>query len=208
VLETLPSQNRNAFLMVVAVPTVVTSGDASYNRMQDQSGSSAVSLGGGAVRANNSPRWRLVRRARQSPGDVPGYRIAGRSEGPGPHLRGGNGADRRRRVQRHRTLRQQPMAENTNAPSTGLDLASLGFSSAFVNQIVAPKMPTGLVDGQGEIGGGLFNRSFGDPIASTTTSTPRPTSRRRRSRWGPGRGPTRGSGRRSARISTSRSQSV
>src|SRR4051794_319069 len=53
VLETLPSQNRNAFLMSVTVPTVVTSGDASYNRMQDQAGASAVSLGGGAVRANN-----------------------------------------------------------------------------------------------------------------------------------------------------------
>ena len=52
-LDTLPSQNRNAFLMSVAIPTVVASGDASYNRMQDQSGASAVSLGGGAVRANN-----------------------------------------------------------------------------------------------------------------------------------------------------------
>src|SRR6266446_5297027 len=53
VLETLPSQNRNAFLMSVSVPTVVASGDAAYNRMQDQGGASAVSLGGGAVRANN-----------------------------------------------------------------------------------------------------------------------------------------------------------
>jgi hypothetical protein len=53
VLDTLPSQNRNAFLMSVSVPTVVASGDAAYNRMQDQGGASAVSLGGGAVRANN-----------------------------------------------------------------------------------------------------------------------------------------------------------
>jgi trimeric autotransporter adhesin len=52
-LESLPSQNRNGFLMAVALPTVVSSGDASYNRMQDQSGGSSLSLGGGAVRANN-----------------------------------------------------------------------------------------------------------------------------------------------------------
>src|SRR5262245_20257366 len=61
--------------------------------------------------------------------------------------------------------------EHTEAPSTGLDLAALGFSSAFVSQIVAPKMPTGLVDGQGEIGAGLFNRSFGDPATSLRTWT-------------------------------------
>jgi len=59
--------------------------------------------------------------------------------------------------------------ENTEAPSNGLDLASIGFPASFVNQIVSPKMPTGLVDGIGEIGGGLFNRSFGDPATSLRT---------------------------------------
>jgi hypothetical protein len=37
-LESLPSQNRNGFFMAVELPTVVSSGDASYNRMQDQRG--------------------------------------------------------------------------------------------------------------------------------------------------------------------------
>src|SRR5262245_45057767 len=61
--------------------------------------------------------------------------------------------------------------ENTEAPSNGLDLASLGFPNTFTNAIVSPKMPTGLVDGQGEIGGGLFNRSFGDPASWLGTWT-------------------------------------
>ena len=34
-------------------PTVQTSGNAHWNRMQDQVGNSAMSMGGGAVRANN-----------------------------------------------------------------------------------------------------------------------------------------------------------
>ena len=39
--------------MAALTPTVVASGDAHYNRMQDQSGNSALSMGGGAVRSNN-----------------------------------------------------------------------------------------------------------------------------------------------------------
>jgi hypothetical protein len=34
-------------------PTVQSSGNAHWNRMQDQSGNSSMSMGGGAVRANN-----------------------------------------------------------------------------------------------------------------------------------------------------------
>jgi hypothetical protein len=52
-LETLPSVGRNVFLMAVTVPTVQSSGDTHWNRMQDQSGASTVSMGGGGVRANN-----------------------------------------------------------------------------------------------------------------------------------------------------------
>ena len=66
-LDTLPSQNRNAFLMSVAIPTVVASGDASYNRMQDQSGASAVSLGGGAVRRTITC-WTVFRSRRSTTG--------------------------------------------------------------------------------------------------------------------------------------------
>ena len=52
-LETLPSVGRNVFLMAVTVPTVQSSGDTHWNRMQDQSGASTMSVGGGGVRANN-----------------------------------------------------------------------------------------------------------------------------------------------------------
>ena len=52
-LETLPSIGRNVFLMAVTVPTVQSSGDTHWNRMQDQTGASAISLGGGGVRSNN-----------------------------------------------------------------------------------------------------------------------------------------------------------
>jgi hypothetical protein len=52
-LDSLPSVGRNVFLLANTVPTVVTSGDTHWNRLQDQSGASLVSLGGGGVRANN-----------------------------------------------------------------------------------------------------------------------------------------------------------
>ncbi|HEY6212696.1 MAG TPA: carboxypeptidase-like regulatory domain-containing protein, partial [Vicinamibacterales bacterium] len=52
-MNALPTVGRNAFLMSVTVPTVVSSGDTHWNRMQDQTGASALSMGGGGVRANN-----------------------------------------------------------------------------------------------------------------------------------------------------------
>jgi hypothetical protein len=52
-LETIPTAGRSVFLMANLQPTVQTSGNAHWNRMQDQVGNSAVSMGGGAVRANN-----------------------------------------------------------------------------------------------------------------------------------------------------------
>lgn len=52
-LEALPSVGRNVFLMAVTVPTVQSSGDTHWNRMQDQSGASTLSIGGGGVRSNN-----------------------------------------------------------------------------------------------------------------------------------------------------------
>ena len=52
-LQSMPTVGRNAFLMAVTVPTVVSSGDTHWNRMQDQTGASALSMGGGGVRANN-----------------------------------------------------------------------------------------------------------------------------------------------------------
>lgn len=49
----LPSEGRSVFPMAALTPTVVASGNAHWNRMQDQSGNSALSMGGGAVRSNN-----------------------------------------------------------------------------------------------------------------------------------------------------------
>src|SRR5438270_4829137 len=52
-LESLPAPGRNAFLIGVTVPTVMPVGDPQFNRQQDQTNASRVSLGGGGIRANN-----------------------------------------------------------------------------------------------------------------------------------------------------------
>jgi trimeric autotransporter adhesin len=52
-LQTLPSPGRAAFLVGTTVPTVVPSGDAQFNRQQDQTNASLLSLGGGTRRGNN-----------------------------------------------------------------------------------------------------------------------------------------------------------
>src|SRR2546425_11292411 len=52
-LESIPTAGRSVFLLANLEPTVQASGNAHWNRMQDQVGNSAMSMGGGAVRANN-----------------------------------------------------------------------------------------------------------------------------------------------------------
>jgi hypothetical protein len=52
-LESIPTPGRSVFLMANLEPTVQSSGNAHWNRMQDQSGNSSMSMGGGAVRGNN-----------------------------------------------------------------------------------------------------------------------------------------------------------
>jgi hypothetical protein len=52
-LQTLPSPGRAAFLIGVSIPTVIPSGDGQYNRQQDQTNASLLSLGGGTRRGNN-----------------------------------------------------------------------------------------------------------------------------------------------------------
>ncbi len=52
-LESLPSPGRNAFLIGITIPTFTPVGDPQFNRQQDQSNASIVSLGGGGIRANN-----------------------------------------------------------------------------------------------------------------------------------------------------------
>ncbi|MBI4477952.1 MAG: carboxypeptidase regulatory-like domain-containing protein [Acidobacteria bacterium] len=53
ILETLPAPGRNAFLIAITVPTVNPVGDPQFNRQQDQTNASRISLGGGGIRANN-----------------------------------------------------------------------------------------------------------------------------------------------------------
>jgi len=52
-LESLPAPGRNAFLIGITVPTVMPTGDPQFNRQQDQTNASRVSMGGGGIRANN-----------------------------------------------------------------------------------------------------------------------------------------------------------
>ena len=49
----LPNLGRNPFMMSKLVQNVIQVGNPAYNRMQDQSGSSAISIAGGPVRGNN-----------------------------------------------------------------------------------------------------------------------------------------------------------
>lgn len=52
-LESIPTPGRSVYLMANLEPTVQTSSNAHWNRMQDQIGNSAISMGGGGVRSNN-----------------------------------------------------------------------------------------------------------------------------------------------------------
>lgn len=52
-MASLPSQARTAFMMGTTVPTVIPSGDAQFNRQQDQTNVALMSLGGGVRRGNN-----------------------------------------------------------------------------------------------------------------------------------------------------------
>lgn len=52
-LESIPTAGRSVFLMATLEPTVQSTENAHWNRMQDQQGNSGLSMGGGAVRSNN-----------------------------------------------------------------------------------------------------------------------------------------------------------
>ena len=57
-LETLPAPGRNAFMIGVAVPTVAALGDSQFNRQQDQTNASLLSLGGGVLSCQQLSRRR------------------------------------------------------------------------------------------------------------------------------------------------------
>src|SRR5262249_406194 len=52
-LQTLAAPGRNAFMIGTTVPTVTPSGPPHFNRQQDQTNASLISLGGGTRRGNN-----------------------------------------------------------------------------------------------------------------------------------------------------------
>ena len=52
-IEDLPNLGRNVFLLSKLATNVATGGDPRFNRFQDQSGSSQISVGGGPIRGNN-----------------------------------------------------------------------------------------------------------------------------------------------------------
>src|SRR5213593_3433763 len=52
-LKDLPNTGRNPFMMSLSVPNVIHTGNPFYVRMQDQTNSSLLSLGGGPIRGNN-----------------------------------------------------------------------------------------------------------------------------------------------------------
>ncbi len=52
-LDQLPNTGRNPFMMALTVPNVIHTGNPFYVRMQDQTNSSLLSLGGGPIRGNN-----------------------------------------------------------------------------------------------------------------------------------------------------------
>jgi len=52
-LVELPNLGRNPFMMSKLAQNVIQVGNPAYNRMQDQSGSSSISIAGGPVRGNN-----------------------------------------------------------------------------------------------------------------------------------------------------------
>ncbi|HKX26426.1 MAG TPA: TonB-dependent receptor [Blastocatellia bacterium] len=53
VLDDLPNAGRNPFILSAITPNVIPAGNPTFNRQQDQSGSSQISLAGGPVRGNN-----------------------------------------------------------------------------------------------------------------------------------------------------------
>lgn len=53
VLDDLPNSGRNPFILSAVTPNVIPAGNPTFNRQQDQSGSSQISLAGGPVRGNN-----------------------------------------------------------------------------------------------------------------------------------------------------------
>ena len=99
-LTDLPNLGRNPFMMSKLAQNVTPVGDPHYNRMEDQSGSSQISIAGGPVRGNNYlldgiPITDAANRAII----IPDARSGAGSEDPVQHVRCRDGAHGRRDVQ-------------------------------------------------------------------------------------------------------------
>ncbi len=123
-LQTLPAPGRAAFLVGVSIPTVIPSGDGPVQPSAGSVQRVAVVAG-----RRHAPRQQLHTldgvpitditnpRGRQSD-----HRGAGRREGPGAHLRRGNGPHRWRRVQHDAQVRHEQLARHGVLP----DAAGVG----------------------------------------------------------------------------------
>ena len=163
-LEALPAPGRNAFLVGITVPTVMPVGDPQFNRQQDQTNASRVSLGGGGIRANNYlldgvPITEL-RGPRGAQPDDGGDR---RGEGAGAHLRRRDGPHRRRRLQRHRAS----PGRTTSTAAASIRRGRSGASRTTSSTRVAgeTKEESGLADAYYRLYGG----GVGGPIVKNRT---------------------------------------
>ncbi|MEZ5416492.1 MAG: carboxypeptidase-like regulatory domain-containing protein [Vicinamibacterales bacterium] len=110
-MSALPSGGRSAFLFAVTLPTVVASGDPQFNRQQDQTSASLLSLGGGTRRGNNYLVDGVpVTDIRNQRLGQPHHRGAGRRGRAGAQLRRRDRPHRRRHVQRGDQVGHQQLA--------------------------------------------------------------------------------------------------
>ena len=160
-LQTLPSPGRAAFLIGASVPTVIPSGDAQFNRQQDQTNASLLSLGGGTRRGNNYtldgvPITDLRNRAVAQPDD----RSARGRQGAGAHLRRGDGPHRRRRVQHDAEVGHEQLPRHRLLP----DASDLGPDEQLLQRegraMPKPRQPRTTSAGGGFGGPIVKNRTF------------------------------------------------
>ncbi len=158
-VEALPSGGRSAFLFAVTVPTVVASGDSQFNRQQDQTNASLLSLGGGARRANNY----LV-------DGVPVTDLRNRASREPEH----RGAGRRRRAGapvRRREPAAPAAARSTSRPSPGTNdwhaqrLLPVASALGHGEQLLRREAGAPLPETYFHLGGG----GFGGPIIRNRT---------------------------------------
>jgi len=111
----LPKLGRNPFMMSKLAQNVTPVGDPHFNRMQDQSGSSQISIAGGPVRGNQLPAGRNSdHRRRHRAIIIPTLGSRGTGEGGSPTPTTRKWRDRRRYVQYvpeigHQRLARQPV---------------------------------------------------------------------------------------------------